>query len=156
MLGVPFSFVTIIPTKKSLGRVARKRSTTTPEERERDITVRLAGAIAETKHTGWWNFDGTLGDYWGLGTTDEESTRLEKRTEVLLSQHWPAVCRVMSALLVHKKLTQRAVLALLTRREQKPGASNGKRLTTKPKPYPQAGDFGGIDGGDWPRRRPAA
>lgn len=42
----------------------------------------------------------------------------------------------------------------LTEREQKPRDGESSRLTTKPKPYPQAGDHGGIDGGDWPIRRP--
>lgn len=40
--------------------------------------------------------------------------------------------------------------------EPKQDVGADRRLTTKPKQYPEAGDHGGIDGDDWPRRRPAA
>lgn len=46
-------------------------------------------------------------------------------------------------------------LLYVQEREPKPEA-NGNRPATKPKTYPAAGDHGGIDDGDWPRRRPAA
>lgn len=43
----------------------------------------------------------------------------------------------------------------IAEREQKP-QGDGNRPATKPKTDPEAGDHGGIGGGDWPRRRPAA
>ena len=41
----------------------------------------------------------------------------------------------------------------IAEREQKPEAGD-RRQPARPQPYPEAGDHGGVDGGDWPRRRP--
>ena len=40
--------------------------------------------------------------------------------------------------------------AFITEREPKPEGNGERRLTTHPKP--EAGDFGGFAGGDFPRR----
>jgi len=40
--------------------------------------------------------------------------------------------------------------------EPKQDAGRDRPAAHRPKPHPEAGDFGGVDGGDWPRRRPAA
>lgn len=113
VLNVPFASVSIVPTKKSLGRVMRHHLQSTPEEREKDVLARLAGAIAEAKHTGWNNWEGAIEDYRGLGLTEEEEKRLQNKASALLQEHWPLVCKVTSALLVKRRLTQHQVTELV-------------------------------------------
>lgn len=40
----------------------------------------------------------------------------------------------------------------LAEREPKQDAGHDRPAAHRPKPHPEAGDHGGIDGGDWPRR----